>query len=176
MTTTTRNFLGIPVEGDIDEGSKKVDQRPLSELEPIIRALLDDELIVEFGWTQYTPYFNDGDPCVFRVGTPWFRTTEDAGQDEDDEEDGEDLTESLSVAYGEHPTLGERERRWNSTTREYETVGYKGNHEATHGLCVAYSDALDSNAFDDVLLDAFGDHCSVVVRRDGITVETYEHD
>jgi hypothetical protein len=23
-------------------------------------------------WTQYTPYFNDGDPCVFRVNEPYF--------------------------------------------------------------------------------------------------------
>src|ERR1700674_1049946 len=24
--------------------------------------------IENISWTQYTPYFNDGDPCVFRVG------------------------------------------------------------------------------------------------------------
>lgn len=23
-------------------------------------------------WTQYTPYFNDGDPCVFSVNEPYF--------------------------------------------------------------------------------------------------------
>jgi len=37
-------------------------------------------------WTQYTPYFNDGDECRFRVGDPSLRmvdTSEDAGDYED---------------------------------------------------------------------------------------------
>jgi hypothetical protein len=25
--------------------------------------------IIKFGWTQYTPYFNDGDACVFRYNS-----------------------------------------------------------------------------------------------------------
>lgn len=171
MTTTTRNFLGIPVEGDINEGSKKATQRPLSELEPIIRAILADELIVEFGWTQYTPYFNDGDPCIFRVGTPWFRTTADAAGSDD-----EDDTEGLTVDYGSHPGLGRREHRYNRETQAYETSEYEGQHEASYDRCVAFSEALDSDAFDNVLLEAFGDHCSVIVKRDGITVDEYSHD
>ena len=30
--------------------------------------------IYAFGWTQYAPYFNDGDPCIFGVNDPvaWF--------------------------------------------------------------------------------------------------------
>jgi len=30
-------------------------------------------------WTQYTPYFNDGEPCVFRVNEPMFKIGEDGG-------------------------------------------------------------------------------------------------
>jgi hypothetical protein len=130
---------------------------------------------VEFGWTQYTPYFNDGDPCVFRVGTPWFRTTADAASDEDDDYD-EDDTDRLTVDYGSHPTLGSRERPWNPQTREYGVGRYEGEHEASYDRCLALSEAVDSSAFDHVLLDAFGDHCSVTVKRDGITVDEYSHD
>lgn len=52
MTTKTHtSFLGIPVEGDITHGDKRTEQRPLSELEPLIRAVLGDDYIHSFGWT-----------------------------------------------------------------------------------------------------------------------------
>jgi hypothetical protein len=75
MTTATRSFLGIPVEGDITAGSTRVDQKPIEELQPLLQAVLDDPTIVEFGWRQYTPYFNDGEPCEFGVSGLWVRVT-----------------------------------------------------------------------------------------------------
>jgi hypothetical protein len=54
MTTATRSFLGIPVEGDITAGSTRVDQKPIEELQPLLQAVLDDPTIVEFGWRQGT--------------------------------------------------------------------------------------------------------------------------
>src|ERR1044072_2458439 len=30
----------------------------------------DFPVVSKFGWTQYTPYFNDGDECVFGIGEP----------------------------------------------------------------------------------------------------------
>jgi len=39
--------------------------------ESAIGILFDEfEEIVAVRWRQYTPYFNDGDPCVFRVNEP----------------------------------------------------------------------------------------------------------
>lgn len=163
MSTDTEraSFLGIPVEGDINLADR-TPQRPLSELEPLIRAVLDDAFVAEFGWRQYTPYFNDGDPCTFRVSDLWFRTTEDLARDEDDFDE-----DSFYVGWGKHPTLG---------GKGYGDEGYTGDHEDTWNRCRALSDAVDTNAFDDVLLSSFGDHCKVVVRRDGITVDEYSHD
>ncbi len=40
----------------------------------------------------------------------------------------------------------------------------------------ALGDAIESEAFNDVLLDAFGDHAKVRFRRTGITVDSYSHD
>lgn len=37
------------------------------ELAEQARAVFADERIRAIRWTQYTPYFNDGDPCIFRV-------------------------------------------------------------------------------------------------------------
>ena len=91
---SNRNDTRVP------PGEPRPVQRPLSDLEPALRAILADGDILSFGWTQYTPYFNDGERCVFGVEEPWFRTTADATRDEDDDEDDAD---ALTLCV--HPTL-----------------------------------------------------------------------
>ncbi|WP_433612150.1 hypothetical protein ACQP2P_00445 [Dactylosporangium sp. CA-139114] len=162
-----QNFLGIPVDGEITRADPRVRQRPLSDLEPLIRALLDDSTIVEFGWTQYTPYFNDGEPCVFRVNPPWFRTPDDPVLDPQ-------LTYELSLRGDEHPTLGGRPFQW--ADGQYRDLPYVGPDEERYNRARLLSDAFDSGAFDDVLLEAFGEHAHITVRRSGITVDRYAHE
>ena len=179
----TTNFLGIPVAGDITRGDRQVPQKPLSELEPLMRAVLADDYIDSFGWTQYTPYFNDGEPCVFSVGEPWFRTIDDVkgktSDPDDDEYDYED-DDSYTVGYGGHPTLGKQNYEWDNPrdwdNRRKVYGPYEGNHQASFMVCSALADAINSAAFEDVLLEAFGDHAQVTVRATGITVDSYEHD
>lgn len=141
---THKSFLGLPVEGDIFE-SPRVEQRPVEELAPIIQAALDDPNIVEFGWEQFTPYFNDGDPCVFSVYEAWFRTEADRGLDDSE----------LRVWGDYHPTI-------------------KPGHPSYH-VCRTLDSEVTAGHFHDVLLAAFGDHASVKFTRDGITVEYCEH-
>jgi len=87
--------------------------------------------LVKFGWTQYTPYWNDGlsDPKVLFV-------------DED-----EDLYEERYYDDGEE--------------------GYK-----PYNTLVDFLSNFDEK---DVEM-LFGDHCEVIVTRDGVQVEEYEHD
>lgn len=178
---TRTNFLGIPVEGDIDKGSKKTAQKPLSELEPLMRAVLADEYIDSFGWTQYTPYFNDGEPCEFGVGEPWFRTVDDvAGKGATSDDEDEDHDDSYTIGYSEHPSLGKQDYEWDNP-RDWENRRkiygpYEGDRQSSFMVCSALTDAIDSGAFDDVLLEAFGDHARVTIRATGIVVDTYEHD
>lgn len=45
-----------------------------------------NKLVIGITWTQYTPYFNDGDPCVFRIREPRLKfidTPDNAGDDSD---------------------------------------------------------------------------------------------
>lgn len=156
------NFLGIPIEGHINHASARSAQRPLSELEPLLRAVLVDLAVVEFGWAQYTPYFNDGEPCVFSVGELWFRTTADSDTD----------SEELYLSF--HPGL--RAERWDNESRRMVPVERDPETVARYDRCKALADAIGSGAFDDVLLEAFGDHAEVTVRRTGIVVDTYDHD
>ena len=226
------SFLGVPVEGDIHYGDKRPDQRPLSELEPLIRALLDDPEIHDFGWTQYTPYFNDGDPCVFDANGFWVRTQADVApatavnddwllpllnrlvqmvseeyappstewkqtlldgvlalelgppghddddDDDDDEEDGGDWSERFGLDYG-HPTLGKA--TWNYQRSpgldSYKHLsGYEGSDQERFMRCWTLSQAIEDGAFNDVLLNTFGDHAEIHVTKDKILVSHYEHD
>lgn len=203
---TDRNFLGIPIEGDINRGEDRVDQKPLEELSPLMQAVLDDPGVARFGWRQYTPYFNDGDPCVFGVRELWadppaaempaevrdrltrievmydegLLTREEADaartgvpgyQDEPDEDyrykyDG--------IEYDKR--WGDRDRHYNRATSSWDYDPYEGPSEATYDRLMALNDAIQSGAFDNVLLDAFGDHADITITRKGIKVEEYSHD
>ncbi|WP_078978479.1 hypothetical protein [Embleya scabrispora] len=164
MSTEHRTFLGLVVKGDITRG-KRAEQRPLEELQPLLQAVLDDPTIIEFGWRQYTPYFADGDVCEFGVHGLWFRT------DIDDEDAS---TWDLEV-FG-HPSLGEEPGTWDETARDYVVGPYEGPDKARYERCRNLASAITDSAFEHVLLAAFGDHAQVTVRKDGIEVETYEHE
>lgn len=170
MTDTQTNFLGIPVHGTITRGTDRVDQRPIEELQPIMQAVLDDPTIVEFGWRQWTPYFNDGEPCEFGVSEIWVRTVDDA-----EDADRYDLEFGSS-----HPTLGRVRGEWvddpKTHRQTYEITGYEGPDRARYDRAQALNKAIAGGAFEHVLLDAFGDHARVTVRRTGIEIEFYDHD
>lgn len=194
---TTRTFLGIPIDGDITD-ARRTPQRTLEEFAPILQAVIDDPLFRACGWRQYTPYFNDGEACEFSAYGFWIHTTLDRSTSKDvdqlaklrslldagiltqpefdtaldrlpDEDDDPDENDDFDIGYGTHPTLG--------GTEGYGTDGrYVGEHEDTWRNARALSDAIDAGTFYDVLLAAFGDHAKVVVYREGISVESYEHD
>lgn len=161
-TEATTNFLGIPVDGTI-QSTSRTEQKPLSDLEPFLRAVLDDERIVSFGWQQYTPYFNDGDACVFGISEPWFRTV-------DDDED----VDRYALEIDGHASLGAR--FWDGKASRYVNVDRDAETVACRERCLDLAHAIGSSAFNDVLLAAFGDHAEVELTRDGITVDTYSHE
>lgn len=86
----------------------------------------------EVRWTQYTPYFNDGEECTFRSNHEW---ADIIGVD------GE-----LDYSSKEYKEIKENIREFLSQ-------------------------------FDDELLrNLFGDHVEIVVTKEGINVEKYEHE
>lgn len=120
-------------------------------------------------WTQYTPYFNDGDTCTFGVNSPTFTNAPDAenvrwGEYEGDEED---------VFAVENPA-------W---VMKSDSEYYNDDKEAIQkagGIdvdsCEAFDRMICSSAMEEVMLAMFGDHVKVIATRDGFEVEEYEHD
>ena len=112
-------------------------------------------------WTQYTPYFNDGDTCVFRVGDVYFTNANSEQMD--------DVSD-----WGAYE--GEDESVWSETVwgftyhtdRHFEGINFK---EAKQ-----FSDLIESDDMKEVMEAMFGDHVRVVATRDGFDVQEYHHD
>lgn len=172
-TASRPTFLGIQIEGDINRSDRKA-QRPLAEFQQIVQAVLDDPTVVEFGWRQYTPYFNDGETCVFSGHGAWVRLDTDPAADDPDDPGHY----GLEIGYGSKDRIGERAYEWRGSwpNRERIPLGYTGPDETRYDRLMTLENAIDDDEFCDVLLDLFGDHANVTVRRTGIQVDFYEHE
>ena len=113
-------------------------------------------------WNQYTPYFNDGDTCVFSANTDYLRVNGEYAEDDD----------SLN------PTIVEVYGTWNRTKQIYEGRVEKPNPNYNKSL----SEAVDKmteflGVFDDDFYKSqFGDHVTVTITANGVDTEDYDHD
>ena len=121
-------------------------------------------------WTQYTPYFNDGDPCVFGVNDVIFTNAEDHENVSpwgDYEGEDEDVFATWSIAdllKESTYAISEKERK----------AALKIIDKIDEQACNEFSLAVSQ--LDDVMKDMFGDHVQVTLTRDGFDIEDYDHD
>jgi hypothetical protein len=133
------------------------------ELNPGINAIC---------WTQYTPYFNDGDECVFRVNEPSFTNAT-----------GEDL-EDIFVPGGEYN--GENESIWIVDNVERTLEGGQWYDEDKEKIlsgptvdpesCELISEMITAEEFEDIIKLMFGNHVEIIATRDGFDVSDYDHE
>lgn len=139
-------FAGRAVEGKITAGVGVKEQHPESEFTEALDAALSAEGIEAVRWEQYTPYFNDGDPCVFRVSGDVMVKMAGADEDSGDYEDG--------FAWG------------------YELA----DNNPARASVTAFEKVIDSGHHNVLLVEKFGDHAQVTATKDKFSVEFYEHD
>lgn len=132
-------------------------------------------------WTQYTPYFNDGEECIFSVNEMFFRLVGD------DDSDLYDLESKYTVSsYALDIISGKYTSAYYSKERALREVAE--TEELIKSLNVTperikeleqnfknFKDVL-SKLNDDVYEDVFGDHALITATKDGFEVEYYEHD
>ena len=120
-------------------------------------------------WTQYTPYFNDGDTCEFGVNSPTFTNAPDPESvswgSYDGDEEGVFAVENISYVM--------------NSDRDY----YKNEQEAIKKAgvidvdsCEAFQRMICSSAMEDVMQAMFGNHVKVIATRDGFDIQDYDHD
>ena len=118
--------------------------------------------IESFGWNQYTPYFNDGDTCTFSANTDYLNVN-------DEYVDDCDWMGATKVT------------NWGTYNRE--TKVYEGKVEVPNEKYdKELEDAVNEirsflNMFDDdFYIRRFGDHSEIIVTKEGVEVDDYDHD
>jgi len=121
------------------------------ELNPEINAVV---------WTQYAPYFNDGEPCTFSVNDCVFTNAIEP----------EDLDYIRWEDYD-----GEKEDIWACTLWGLKYLNDNGvNPEGFNkGSMEALSKMLCNSAFEGPMLGMFGGDNRVIATRNGFQVEDY---
>ena len=134
----------------MDEGSKLISAafKPLFDMAPNLEKIQ---------WTQYTPYFNDGDICEFGVNEPGFVLNHENKKYYDCE-----ISRMYDADYAE-------KHSWAKENNERLTA-LGGND-----FFAKYKEIW--NAIPREFLEhAFGDHKLVTVTRENIEVREYRHD
>lgn len=116
--------------------------------------------VKSISWTQYAPYFNDGDPCTFSVNEIYFSNTDDP------EEVDEDLIYVEETGIWKAPD-------WNLNwwAKEYPDRKIPIDIDNAKNL----SDFLQSNAMLDIMEMMFGSDNRVIATRDGFKTEEYSN-
>jgi hypothetical protein len=113
--------------------------------------------LTSFGWYQYTPYFNDGEECTFRVNRDYLTLNRT----------GESL-DRCGVDYWKDP-------KYNYTPPDPKDYNCDSIDELI-SIVEGIDKVLDLFEDDDLSL-MFGDHAEITVFRDGrIDIDSYDHD
>lgn len=80
-------LAGRAIEGEIKTGDALKEQHPESEFTDALDKVLSIDGVEAVRWRQYTPYFNDGDPCVFGANDAYVKLA-DADEEAGDYGDG----------------------------------------------------------------------------------------
>lgn len=162
-------LLGRPITGDKTESHRSnVEQRPVEEWLEALDKLLDVEGVLAVQWSQYTDYFMDGEPCTFSVHDAVVALTFGNVDDYDENEyyDTYDLWDYKDDSLD-----------WSARTAEYNRVYSKSGFDTKE-----IHDALNEfnkdhgAAFENVLLETFGEHATVTATKDGFDIQFCDHD
>lgn len=123
----------------------------------VVAKLFNEHITLQtITWTQYTPYFMDGDPCVFTVNTLYFSSYDADHIHNIIDESSYDPTRWVIADYG--------------SCNEH-MLTPKAIDDFTE-----FSSIMQSSEMEEVLESLFGDHTRVVCTREEIKNIEYQHD
>jgi len=139
---------------EMEAKRKEMVEEIRKEFPNLLKPLFErSELIKSISWTQYTPYFNDGDECTFRVS--------------------HDI--NINGEYKDDISWYSWKYKYFVQKGEYKEESDEWNLEEC--AIVEEIEKVLENIPENFYKDLFGDHCEVTVNSDGtISVDEYEHD
>lgn len=140
----------------------------------------DNPTIEAVRWAQYTPYFNDGDPCVFSLTEPEIRFNDGSTKDGYDDEEEDDYGDRYS--YGDSKYWFDSYSLWdnpNPLPEGWDKMSWKEKmdlriYRPEHDTLKKLNRDMDAN--EKVFEMIFGDHVQVTATREGFQVDEYYHD
>ena len=155
MLENAENFIT-----EYEEAKKVFTEKMQAEIKKIFKQFFNEcTEIKTVRWVQYTPYFNDGEECVFRVSEPYFSNAKPEQLNPWGELDNfENESDFSKAAYNCDPTRNEH-----VSSETYKT-------------CSELSKLLCSRSMEAILKNIYGDHVCVTITKDGIDVEECEHE
>lgn len=156
------------------EKMKALREEAKSSIKSAFKDFFDKHPQVEqIVWTQYAPYFNDGDACIFRVHDFSFVPTAEAAASlgMDDLDDYSDDENDIRGAIGEHAgtTYDIKERKY--------VYGSKRPLTEAEASLMADADELEElcHQLQDEMKSLFGADGKITATRDGFDVSEYDH-
>ncbi len=128
------------------------------------KFLEENEQIHGITFTAYTPYFNDGETCVYRLGEVRFKLTHQA---------------LLDLNYPRpNDKYAKPEQLEDMEDWEYcGTVEYYDIKDISSELSAKMKKVSeDVESAEELIELVFGDHVELFITRDGVEVSEYEHD
>ena len=139
-------------------------------------------------WCQYTPYFNDGEECVFTLHEPCFSNASaeyaleniEYGQNDGEDNSVEmlvvDNAEFSKVEVWDIPTRSLRpfSEEEKFSQEDYVALGIENQQQLA--ILNALNNLMDSDIGHHILKDTFGNDVKVVASREGFAIADYEHD
>lgn len=160
----TDTVFGRKIHGEVNiPYNASVEQESPERFVDALNKLLGISYVESVKWAQYTPYFNDGDPCVF---TASFRGVKLVGGDEEagDYEDG----------YIDRYELS----NWDHETKKSIPLTEKNGYDITGLVDIMneFEKVIEKGHQFIMLQKTFGDPSEIVATDTGFHIEYYDHD
>jgi hypothetical protein len=169
----TDKFFDKPIHGTVSHYTDSPgEQHDPDVLLHYLDSLLELEEVAKVRWNQYTPYFNDGDACVFNVHSPEVLLAVEAEEANEDDEDW-DYDEGRWRGPYDLFTYG-----WGESWQERNESGkYEVAGVDTTKVKKRLQELEDEMNYHEVILsDRFGDPAEVTYDGEKFVVEHYSHD
>lgn len=134
---------------------RQFNEKLKEEFHHLIAAFFEETGVQAVCWTQYTPYFNDGEECIFEINDIYY------------------VLEGFNPEELENPYNYEDDdlykivppyRRWSKDAVKH----------PLRDICDTFSDIIRMN--EGLMKDMFGDHTAVYLTKDSVLTEEYDHD
>ena len=161
----------------------------------LIKKIFENKNIKVIYWTQYTPFFNDGEECIFRVNDLCCIVSEDFAKIEDKYHNfiGNNSKTRISAAaffyFIEEEIEDSEEGKFVLEIKKYSNISVLKNikefaeeekNMETIFLMAKLSELMTTEYFEKILLDTLGNHVKVTITNDKndmeVNIEGYEHD